>query len=153
MGILKHPETRGILPDNKVQGAVVFTPDWDIHAALALLTVRLLDQVTYAHYNRPNEINTEKSFDFLILASLKDLEQAIHHFRSKGHPLPLIIHLVETKDVETIDHKALFPDVEIVPIKQANLDIDPDTTLQLKVFEEVVDRFWTKVEASFSSAS
>ena len=51
---------------------------------------------------------------------------------------PIIMHLVTTDELRTLNYRTQFPNATVVPLQQASLDI-LDTTLQLDAFAEIIE--------------
>lgn len=126
--------------NKRIRAAVILNEELDIEAAVVMLTLRILDRVDYTYYNHPNEVTTQNPFRFIVVATLHDLRALITRYTDHDHPLPLIIHLGDSQEIDSTDYITLFPEADIIPVKQANLNYDPSETLQYSLFQDVVKR-------------
>lgn len=118
-------------------GAVISEGNEDLPAIMELLAHRIRDEIEYVRYSTAKEIEFDKQFNFLVLGTIDVIRAVVKRYQDVGKELPLIIHLVYTREVRVFNYYQHFPGVNIAPIRQAPLD-RPDTTLQLDLFEKII---------------
>lgn len=125
----------------KLQGAVILPYDKPhAHEVIELLTLRLRDRFDPVFYTHAGEIDSSRHHDFIIVLSRKSLEGAVQVMRAKKLPMPLVIHIDEPDVVQAINYATLFPGIEVAAIEQANFSGDPDITLKIMLFKEIIER-------------
>ncbi|MBN1200404.1 MAG: hypothetical protein JXJ20_00985 [Anaerolineae bacterium] len=124
----------------KMHGGAIHSGNQNTFGIVELLTHHYQNQLELVYYTHPKEIEVEAQHEFIIVLSLHDLEQVIRHYDDKRCPLPLIVHINEPDVMQNINHRRMFPGVEIMPVEQANLANDPDITLELSLLAKIMDR-------------
>ncbi|MBN1680748.1 MAG: hypothetical protein JW966_10675 [Anaerolineae bacterium] len=126
-------------PHHKLYGGVIIAYERHSHALVELLTYRLRDRLTMTHYVHPTEIDFHKPHHFFIVMSARDLSQLVNFYDRKSYPLPLIVHIDVPEVFEQTDYAHQFPGVEIVTISQAMLTENPEDTLKITLFREIIE--------------
>jgi hypothetical protein len=125
---------------HKLHGAVIIPYDKPYaHEVVELLTLRLRDRFEPVFYTHATELGSTSHPDFIMVLSRKSLEHIIEVHRSREQPVPLVIYIDSPEVINAINYDALFPDVEIVAIEQADFSGDPDVTLKIMVFKEIIE--------------
>jgi hypothetical protein len=129
---------------HKLQGGAIVSHEQHSHGIIELLTYRFRDRVSLIYYYHPFEIDLSRYFQFLIVLSLEDLEHTAKYYRLKQRRLPPVVHIGTPEALLCAAHQTRFPDLEIVPLRQADL-ADKDVTLQLTQFERFIDGLEARV--------
>lgn len=125
--------------NHTIQGGVIISYERHSHGVVQLLTFRMRSRLRLWHYAHPHEIDLGRQHDFIIVFSLEDLTRVIKVFRRQNCPVPLVIHIDTPDTLAKIPHTALFPGVEIVPLPHGLLSDDPEDTLKLTLFREIIE--------------
>lgn len=126
-------------------GGVIAAPNQHAQAVITLLSHHVRGRFEMAYYAHANQIDRQRPHDFMIVFSVGDLEAVAQHYRHNGHHTPVIIHVDEPAILKQIDHKAFFPGVEVITIEQADLTAQPDVTLRLDLFRQVIEALEARV--------
>ena len=125
----------------KLHGAVIIPYDKPYaHEVVELLTLRLRDRFEPVFYTHAAEMGRSSHPDFIMVLSRKSLEHTIEVHRSRQQPMPLVIYIDRPEIIHALNYETLFPGVEIAAIEQADFTGDPDVTLKIMVFKEIIDR-------------
>lgn len=123
---------------DKMHGGVIISYERHSHGVVELLTYRLRNRIGLTYYTHPYDINLDAHHHFMIVLSQSDLEGVVKFFRVKREPVPLIVYIDTPEHLARINYMARYPDVDIVPVQQANLD-DKDVTLKITLFQEIIE--------------
>jgi hypothetical protein len=127
--------------DRKPRGGVLTSGQDNNRGLIELLTFHLRERLELVYYDHANEIDTSVRHDFIVVFSLADLEAVVKFFDAKRQLIPLLVHIDEPEVLSGIRHDLLFPGIKILSTPQADLDSEPDVTLELSLFSQIVDRF------------
>jgi len=125
--------------DRKPFGGVIAPPNQQAQAVITLLSHHVRGRFEMAYYAHANEIDRQRWHDFIVVFSVGDLETVAHRYGSNGYHRPVILHIDEPEMLEQVDHKAFFPDFEVITIAQADLTAQPDVTLRLDLFKRAIE--------------
>jgi hypothetical protein len=106
-------------------------------AISAILLGSLSRRIETTRYNYPNEIDPQRSYDFILVGSLESIAEAILVYRRQGRPVPALIHLVNPTVRDYLHYETRFPDVLILPVSQGNLE-DMTETLRFDDFAKAI---------------
>ena len=112
----------------------------DARGMVALLTTHLRHHFELVFYTTPTDIDTATRHDFLLLFSLPELEAVVRYFGSKDRDLPLVVHVDRPAVLRDIDHAKQFPGLRVLVVPQADLNSEPDVTLELDLFAKIRER-------------
>ncbi len=130
------------------QGGIVLSYERHSRQLVELLVLRLRNRVGITQYAHPYEVSFAGARDFLIVLSRADLAGVIKVLRAKASAaraasarvdsFPLIVHIDTSEAIAATPYAALYPGVEIVPIEQDNLTSQPEETLSLTLFRDIM---------------
>lgn len=123
----------------KRRGGVIVAPDHHTHGLIGLLATPVRDQLDLMFYHHPYQIDLDRRHDFIIVLSLHDLRTVIKFYDAKRCDLPLIVHIDSPEVIESTRYEILFPGVNIHPVGQAGLDVEPGVTLEVNTFAQILD--------------
>lgn len=124
----------------RLQGGVILSPERTAYGVLDLLTCRLRERLSLTHYLHPGEIDTARLHHFLVVLSPDDLRGVVTAYRVGGRWPPLIIFIGAPSGADPVEYAARFPGVEIVPVAPRSIDGDPEDTLRMNLFHEIMKR-------------
>lgn len=124
----------------RVQGGVVTSYERRSHGIVELLTHRLRNRVNMTHYHHANAIDTARDHDFILVTNATDLEQVLRVYMVRQLSPPLIIHIDTPDAIAQVNYDTLAPGVRIVPIEHAVVAGEPDITLKITAFQEIIEQ-------------
>lgn len=124
--------------EDKVLTGVITHENTEVVAMTSLLFQELDNMMTCVYYKYPIELRIEREFDLLLARELVDIMAVLATYRRANLQPPIIMHLVTTDELKTLNYRNQFPNAIVIPLQQASLDI-LDTTLQLDAFAEVIE--------------
>ena len=133
--------------EEKVLTGVITHENTEVVAMTSLLFQELDNMMTCVYYKYPVELRIEREFDLLLARELVDIMAVSSAYRKAGLQPPIIMHLVTTDELKTLNYRNQFPNATVVPIQQASLDV-LDTTLQLDAFAEVIEDLYRQKQTN-----
>ncbi|MBN1680747.1 MAG: hypothetical protein JW966_10670 [Anaerolineae bacterium] len=130
--------------ERKLSGGVITSEDQHTHGVMELLTAPVRHRIVLAYYTHPNEIETDHGHDFIAVFSCKDLESVIKTFDARRLPLPLMVHVDDPFVLNRLRYDLLFPGVDVMLLGQARLSGVPDVTLELDLYDKLMQRLGRK---------
>lgn len=119
-------------------GGIVLAFERHSHQLVQMLVLRLRNRVGITQYAHPYEVDPATAGDFIIVLSRADLAGVIKVARAKAGEIPLIVHVDTPEAIAAINYAALYPGVEIVAIPQDNLTSQPEETLSMTLFRDIM---------------
>lgn len=126
-------------------GGVIAAPDQQTQAVVTLLSHYVRERFDLAYYAHAKEIDFRRRHDFLVVLSVGDLERVAQQVNSNGFHKPLIVHVDDPATLEQLNYEAFFPGLEVISIEQADLTAQPDVTLRIEVFRQVIEALEARV--------
>lgn len=123
----------------KLHGGVIVSYERHSHALVQLLTYRLRNRIRITHYGHANAIEPGKHHHFMLVLSFDDLRRVVMVYERQRRPVPLIVYIETPDQLVSLDLANLFPGVEIVTISQSNLTDNPEDTLKVTLFREIIE--------------
>jgi hypothetical protein len=124
----------------KYKGGVIVPNQRGAHGLMQLLMFHNREQIDLVYYSHPYDIEVEVGFHFLIVLSAESFERTVKFYDAKQKELPLLVHIDTPGALENYDHGRVYPGVEVMTIRQAAFDGNPDVTLELNLFPKIVKR-------------
>lgn len=135
----------------KVLTGVITHENTEVVAMTSLLFQELDNMMTCVYYKYPIELKIDRPFDLLIARELIDIMAVVNMYRKSELETPLVIHLVTANELRTLNYRHQFPNVSVIPLQQASLDM-LDTTLQLDAFAEIIEDIYRQKQQKIRPA-
>jgi hypothetical protein len=123
----------------KLHGGVIVAYERHSHALVQLLTYRLRNRIRLTHYGHANAVEPHKHHHFIIVLSFDDLRRVVMAYEQRGYAIPLLVYIEDPEVLADLNLASSFPGVEIATIPQGNLTDNPEDTLRVTVFHEIIE--------------
>lgn len=123
---------------DKIKGAIVVPDQHGKHGLIQLLMLHNRAKVDLVYYRHPYDIDVTTEFSFVIVLSSENFERVVKFYDAKQQALPLLVHIDTPGALETYDHGRIYPGVEVLSIRQAPLEENPDVTLEINLFGKIM---------------
>ncbi|MCC6799778.1 MAG: hypothetical protein IT325_06655 [Anaerolineae bacterium] len=126
-------------------GGVIAAPDQQTQAVVTLLSHYVRARFDLVYYAHAKEIDLQRRHDFLVVLSVGDLEAVAGRLNGNGYYKPLIVHIDDPATLGHLDYEAFFPGLEVISIEQADLAAQPDVTLRIELFRQVIEALEARI--------